>query len=162
MSARRLTRNALLTAVALIIFTIEAQIPPLIPLPGVKLGLSNIVTVWALRALGPWDALSILLGRVCLGALFAGQLLTLFYSLCGGLLSWLTLLLIRRVTDDAQIWIASAFAAVAHNVGQLAAAVCVMKSAAVLVYFPFLALSGVVTGLFTGFCAQFLLARRFS
>ena len=162
MKTKRLTRNALLSAVALIIFTIEAQIPPLIPLPGVKLGLSNIVTVWAFCACGPLDALSILLCRVCLGALFVGQLLTLFYSLCGGLLSWLALLLMRRVTDNQQIWIASAFAAVAHNVGQLAAAVCVMKSAAVLAYFPFLALSGVVTGLFTGLCAQFLLARRLS
>ena len=74
---RRLTRLALLTAIALTIFMVEAQIPVPIPIPGVKLGLANIVTVYAVFVLGPWDALSILVVRVFLGAVFSGQMMTL-------------------------------------------------------------------------------------
>ena len=89
MDARRIARMALLTAIALTIFLVEAQLPPLAPIPGVKLGLANIVTVWALFALGPLDALLILLARVILGSVFSGQLMALLYSLSGGLLCWL-------------------------------------------------------------------------
>ena len=160
MTARRITRNALLTAVALILFTVEAQIPAPVPLPGVKPGLANIVTVWAACLLGPWDALSILLCRILLAALFAGQLMVLFYSLSGGLLSWCVLLVLRRVTTLQQVWVCSVFAAVAHNAGQIAAAVFVTGTPAVVAYFPVLTVSGVVTGLFTGLCAQFLISRR--
>ena len=88
MKTKRLTQTALLTAIALTIFMAEAQLPPVIPIPGVKLGLANIVTVFALFTLGPVDALAILLVRVLLGSMFAGQLMTLFYSLGGGLLAY--------------------------------------------------------------------------
>lgn len=162
MTARRLTRDALLTAVALILFTVEAQIPAPLPVPGVKLGLANIVTVWAVCLLGPCDALSILLCRVLLGAIFVGNASVLLYSLSGGLLSFCALLLLRRVTTQDQLWICAVFAAIAHNAGQIAAAVFIFRSRAVLAYFPVLAISGAVTGLFTGLCAQFLLSRRLS
>ena len=162
MTARRLTRDALLSAVALILFTAEAQIPAPIPIPGVKLGLSNIVNVWAVCRVGAWDALAILLCRVFLGALFAGHMMVLFYSLSGGLLSLCALLILRRVTDESQLWICSVFAAIAHNAGQIAAAVLITRSLAVLAYFPFLVVSGAITGLFTGLCAQFLVSRRLS
>lgn len=160
MTARRLTRDALLTAVALILFTVEAQIPAPVPIPGVKLGLANVVNVWAVCTLGPLDALCILLCRVVLGAFFVGHLMVLFYSLAGGLLSLCALLILRRVTTPEQIWICSVCAAVAHNAGQLAVAVWVTRSLAVLAYFPILTVSGMITGLFTGLCAQYLLSRR--
>ena len=76
--ARRLTLLALLTAIALTIFMAEAQLPPILPIPGVKLGLANIVTVYAMFALGPGDAMMILLCRVFLGSVFSGQMMTLF------------------------------------------------------------------------------------
>ena len=75
MELKKLTRNALLTAIALTIFMIEAQIPPLVPIAGVKLGLANIVTVFALFAYGWRDALMILLVRVFLGSIFSGQVM---------------------------------------------------------------------------------------
>ena len=162
MTARRLTENALLTAVALILFTVEAQIPAPVPIPGVKLGLANIVTVWAVRLLGPYDALCILLCRIFLGAVFAGNMSVLLYSLSGGLFSLCVLLLLRRVTTRNQLWICAVFAAIAHNAGQIAAAVLILQSRAVLAYFPILALSGAAAGLFTGLCAQFLASRRLS
>ena len=78
MNTKRLTRLALLTAIALTIFMVEAQIPPVVPLPGVKLGLSNIVTVFAVFALGAWEGVAILAVRIFLGAIFSGNFSTIF------------------------------------------------------------------------------------
>ena len=88
MKLRRLTRLALLTAVALTIFLVELQIPSVVPIPGVKLGLSNIITLYCVFAYGPWSALAVLLCRIVLGALCSGRVMALAYSLAGGLLSW--------------------------------------------------------------------------
>ena len=71
MKLKQLTRDAVLTAIALTIFMVEAQIPSLVPIPGVKLGLANIVTIFALFAYGPKDALLILLVRVVMGSIFS-------------------------------------------------------------------------------------------
>lgn len=157
--ARRLTLLALLTAIALTIFMAEAQLPPILPIPGVKLGLANIVTVYAMFALGPGDAMMILLCRVFLGSVFSGQMMTLFYSLAGGVLSWLVMLLLRRVLTLRQMWLCSPIAGIFHNLGQLLAAVVLMGTWTVLAYLPYLIIAGAISGIFTGLCAQFLLAR---
>ena len=157
--ARRLTRAALLTAIALTIFLAEAQLPPPVPIPGIKLGLANIVTVYAMFVLGPRDTLLILLSRIFLGAVFSGQMMTLFYSLGGGLLAWLIMCLLRPVFHKEHLWLCSPVAALFHNLGQLLVAAAIMRTWAVLAYLPYLALSGVITGLFTGLCTQFLMAR---
>ena len=115
---RRLARLALLTAVALTIFLIEVQLPVL-PIPGAKLGLANIVTVYAVMALGPGDALLILLSRVFLGAVFSGQMSAFFYSLGGGLLCWAAMCGLKGIFTPKQIWLLSPISAMFHNVGQL-------------------------------------------
>ena len=155
--AGRITRLALLTAIALTIFLVEAQIPALTAVPGVKLGLANIVTVYAMFVLGPGDALLVLCARVFLGAVFSGQMMTLIYSAAGGLLSWCVLCLLRRLLTGEQIWLASPAAAVFHNVGQLLAAAAVMRTWAVLAYLPYLVLAAILAGLFTGVAAQTLI-----
>ena len=150
---------ALLTAVALILFTVEAQIPAPVPIPGVKLGLANIITVYAMFALGPWDTLCILLVRVFLGSVFSGQMSTLLYSLSGGLLCYLAMLLLRKILTEKQIWVCGVIGAVFHNIGQMLMAIAVFQSPSVVFYFPLLMLSGIITGLFTGLCAQLLIRR---
>lgn len=157
--ARRITRLALLTAIALTIFMVEAQIPVPIPIPGVKLGLANIVTVYAVFVLSRRDALLILIVRVFLGSMFSGQMLMLLYSMGGGLLCWLALAVLRSILSPREIWLASPVSAVCHNVGQLLVAAAVMKTWAVLAYLPYLLIAGVASGLFTGLCAQFLIQR---
>jgi heptaprenyl diphosphate synthase len=154
----RLTFMATLTAIALTIFVLEAQLPTIVPIPGVKLGLANIVTVWAMFALGPGPTALILLARVILGSLFSGGM-TIFYSLAGGLCCYLVMLLLRKLVTPRQIWVCSVLGSAAHNLGQLAVAVVVTRTWAVAVYLPVLMLSGILTGLFTGLCAQFLLGR---
>ena len=159
MKTKKLTTMALLTALALILFTVEAQIPPPVPIPGVKLGLANIITVYAMFALGPKEALCILLARVFLGSVFSGQMSTLFYSLSGGLLCYCAMLLLRKLLTEQQIWVCSVIGAVFHNIGQMGMALMIFQSPSVLIYLPLLMLSGIVAGLFTGLCAQFLLRR---
>ena len=157
--AGRITRLALLTAVALTIFLAEAQIPALTAIPGVKLGLANIVTVYTMFVLGPVDALLVLCARVFLGAVFSGQMMTLIYSAAGGLLSWCVLCLLRGLLTEEQIWLASPVAAIFHNLGQLLAAAAVMRTWAVLAYLPYLVLAAILAGLFTGVAAQTLIKR---
>ena len=157
--AGRTARLALLTAIALTIFLAEAQLPALTAVPGVKLGLANIVTVYAMFALGPGDALLVLSGRVFLGAVFSGQMMTLFYSAAGGFLSWCVLCLLRKLLTGEQIWLASPVAAVFHNLGQLLAAAAVLRSWAVMAWLPYLIIAAILAGLFTGVAAQALLRR---
>lgn len=156
MEPKKLTRNALLTAIALTIFMLEAQIPPLVPIPGVKLGLANIVTIFALFTYGSRDALMILLVRVFLGSVFSGQMTTFFYSLAGGLLCFAVTLLMKKIVTDKQIWVASIIGAIFHNIGQILMAILITSTPGIAVYLPILLVSGILTGLFTGLCAQFL------
>ena len=157
MNVKHIARLALLTAIALILFTVEAQIPPLVPIPGVKLGLANIVTIYAMIRYGPRDALLILLARVFLGSVFAGAMMTLFFSLGGGLLCWLIMIPLRRILTEKQIWICGVIGAVFHNIGQILVCLAIYQTASVLYYLPALLLSGIITGLFTGLAAHFLL-----
>jgi len=159
MSTKRLTRDALLAAVALTIFAVEARFPSIVPIPGVKLGLANIVTVWALFTLGPVDAAAILLVRIILGSVFCGSATTLIYSLSGGVLCFMLSLLMRRFVTERQIWVVSVLGAMAHNAGQLIAATLVMHSFAIWAYAPVLLLSGIVSGTITGIAAQLLYKR---
>lgn len=158
-TTKDLSRMALLTAIALAIHVAEAQIPAPVPIPGVKLGLANIVTVYAMFSIGPGPALMILVSRILLGSFFAGQIMSLFYSLAGGLLCYCAMLLLRKVLTDRQIWVASVIGAVFHNIGQILVAIVVTGTPKIVTYLPILLLSGIAAGLFTGFAAQFLINR---
>lgn len=159
MKVRKLTRLALLTAIALTIFMVEAQIPALVPVPGVKLGLSNIVTVFTVFAIGAWEGVAVLAARIFLGAVFAGNFSTIFYSAAGGGLAILVTIGLRRLLKKKQLWVAGCLGAVAHSVGQMVMAVALTATPGLVVYLPVMIAVSIVTGLFTGLCAQFLLER---
>ncbi len=160
MSVKRLSVNAVLTAVALGIFVLEAQLPPLTPIPGIKLGLANLITLFALVFLTPKDAYLILLARILLGTLFTGNPSVLLYSLTGGIASlWLEAFLLRH-NQKQFLWGISALGALVHNTVQLLIALWMTNTPAILSYLPILWISGILTGLFTGFCIHFL-SRRY-
>lgn len=163
MRVRRLALCALLTGIALTIFVVEAQFPLPVPVPGMKLGLSNIVTLFALSVFGWKEALAILLVRVFLGNLVTGQMMSLFYSLAGGLLSFVCMALILRILKQEQRWVAGVTGGITHNIGQMAVALFVTRTPALLAYFPVLILCGILTGALTGLVAQLLIQklRRF-
>ena len=159
MKTRKLTLLALLTAIALTIFMVEAQIPALLPIPGIKLGLSNIVTVFAVFTLGPKEAVMVLAARIFLGAVFAGNFSTIFHSAAGGALAILTTIALRRVLTKRQLWVAGALGAVAHSIGQMIMAVLLTSTPGLIAYLPVMIVVSIVTGTFTGLCAQFLVNR---
>ena len=158
-STKQLTRMALLTAVALGIHVAEAQIPPLVAIPGVKLGLANIITVYAAFSIGGGPAAMILIARILLGSMFGGGLMSLAYSLAGGLLCLLVTLVLRRILTNRQIWVAGVMGAIAHNIGQILVAIIVTGTPSIVTYLPVLMISGVITGLFTGLSAQAVVNR---
>ena len=150
-TTRRLALCAVLTALALGLSTLEGMFPVslLIPLPGIKLGLANIVTVYALYALGPASALAILL------AMFAGNASALLFSLMGGVLSMLVMIVLRHL-PGLSIYGVSIGGAAAHNIGQIGAAMIVLGGTAVLGYLPVLLAVSLLTGTLTGFVAGLL------
>lgn len=154
MSVKRITQLALLTAIALIIFIVELRIPNIVPIPGVKLGLANIVTVYAMYHCTAKETFLIVFSRILLGSIFGGNISTIFYSLGGALLCLTGMLILRHIVDEKYIWICSIIGAVLHNIGQIIVAVVMMKTTAVIAYLPFLLVSGCVSGAFIGVCAQ--------
>lgn len=159
MNAKKLTRMALLSAIALTIFVVEAQIPALVPIPGIKLGLANIVTVFAVFTMGSWEAALILAVRIFLGAVFAGNFSTIFYSLAGGSLAILVTIVLKKILTVKQLWAAGAMGAIAHSMGQMAMAVLLTGTPGLLIYLPVMILCSILTGTFTGLCAQVLVNR---
>ena len=156
---RKITTLGLLTAIALTIFMVEAQIPSVIPLPGVKLGLANIVTVFTVFALSPTDSILVLAARIFLGAVFAGNFSTIFYSGAGGLCAIAVTIFLRKILQKNQLWVAGCLGAIAHSAGQMAMAMLLLGTPSVIVYLPVMIIISIITGLFTGLCAQFLVNR---
>lgn len=159
MKARKPALLGLLTAVALTIFLVEAQLPPVLPVPGVKLGLANIVTVFTVFALGPGEGILVLAARIFLGAVFCGNFSSILYSAAGGACAIAVTIALRRILTRKQLFVAGYLGAMAHSVGQIAMAALVLGTASVFVYLPVLLTVSLVTGLFTGLCAQFLVDR---
>jgi heptaprenyl diphosphate synthase len=149
----------MLTAIALTIFMVEAQIPPLTPIPGIKMGLSNIITVFIVFAMGPKEAAAVLFVRVFLGAVFAGNFSTIFYSAAGGFCAILTTIGLRKILTKKQLWIAGVCGAIAHSIGQMAMAIALLETPGLIAYLPVMIIASIVSGTFTGFCAQLLVNR---
>lgn len=157
LTTKNLALCAVLTALALGLSTLENLFPVslLVPLPGVKLGLANIVTVFALYQLGAVPALVILVARCLLGSLFAGNASALLFSLMGGIGAMLVMIALRRVRG-LSVYGVSIAGAVAHNIGQIGAAMIVLGGTAVLGYLPVLLGVSLLTGTLTGFVASLL------
>ena len=156
-NTRKITALSLLATMALALYAVESALPPIVPIPGIKLGLANIITLVVLWKYSARDAFSVLLVRILLATMFFGQAISLLYSLSGGLLCLLAMLLVKWLLHGHYLFLASMTGAVFHNLGQIAIAFLLTGVPAVLVYLPFLLLSGLVTGLFIGLCSRFTL-----
>ncbi len=154
MNTKRIALDAVLTALALAIFTVEQLIVIPIPVPGVKLGLSNVVTLFAVFAVSPIDAGIILALRIGLGSIFSGSVTGFLFSLSGGLLCYIVTVLLSKIIKDNQIWICGIFGAIAHSIGQIFAAYFIMGTAEIFIYLPVLVACSVLTGGLTGSLSQ--------
>jgi heptaprenyl diphosphate synthase len=156
-----LTYMAVLVTFAVVIHTVEAALPLPMPVPGVKLGLANIITLLAIVLYGLRSGLIVSILRTLLGSFFSGSFLSFGFwlSLAGGVTSCLVMALAVLLVKRKAISLVSVsiLGAVTHNLAQLAAASFIIANAALFVgYFPLLLLLGVPTGLFTGLAAHYL------
>ena len=157
MKTKNIALGAVLTALALGLSVMENLFPvtAAIPLPGVKLGLANIVTLFALYELGAVPALCILIARCLLGSLFAGNFSALLFSLMGGIAAMLVMIALKSFRH-LSIFGVSIGGAAAHNIGQIGAAIITLSDTAVLGYLPVLLGVSLVTGTITGLVAALL------
>lgn len=153
MTTQRVTLMGMLTAVALILGYLEHLIP-ISTIPGIKLGLSNTVLLYAIYLLGPGYAVILMVLKVVLSGLLFGGVSAMLYSLSGGIFSLAGMLLIKKVPGFSVIGV-SVVGAVLHNIGQLAVACLIVESRAILFYLPILLVAAVVTGVLTGIVAKY-------
>lgn len=145
-------------ALALICSYVESLIPISFGIPGVKLGLTNIVVVLMLYCIGAKEALAVSVCRIVLAGFLFGNLFSILYSLAGGLLSFLIMWAVKR-TGKLGILPVSVCGGIFHNIGQLAVAALVVENYNVFYYLPVLLLAGAATGLAIGVVAQELIIR---
>ncbi len=160
MKAKQIARCGVLIAVALVLSLVEKMIPiqALVPVPGIKLGLANVVTVFALTRLSLRETCAIVLVRVTLASVFMGSVTGFLFSLFGGLLSMLVMkLLLFGLGRCFSLMGISVAGAAAHNIGQIAAAVLVLGTVHVIGYLPFLLLVSIPMGIVTGMVCAIVL-----
>lgn len=155
--AKRIARLAVMIALAFTLSYLESLLPINLGIPGVKLGLANLVVVAALYLLPLGDAFGIALIRILLAGITFGNGVSLVYSLCGGLLSFVIMLAVKR-SRLSPVGV-SVLGGICHNAGQLAAAAFLMSTARIVYYMPVLLVAGTVTGLLIGIAANMIIHR---
>lgn len=158
LDTKRMVTLSALIAVAMILSYVESMIPAFVAVPGVKMGLSNIATVFALYFLGWPYAICVSLVRVCLSALLFGNVVGLIYSLSGAALALLVMILLKNFDLFSNVGVSVA-GGICHNAGQIIAACIVMKTSAISVYFIPLIISGTVSGVLIGVVSGMLVER---
>ena len=159
MNINKLVTLALFTAMSLALFVVELQLPTIIPaVPGVKLGLANIVTLFILhrKDFTAVDALLVVVARVCLAGFLTGNLFSLLYSFSGWIAALLVMIAFRKLFKSKLIPVTAVAGALAHNTMQICVAVFI-AGAGMLLYLPVLVLSGILSGLLTGFATNLII-----
>lgn len=150
--ARKVSYCAMLVALAMIFSYVEVLIPINQGIPGIKLGIANLVTVTGLYFLNPGEVLLIAVVRIVLVSFLFGNGMSLIYSLAGGLLSFAVMLLLKRAKIFSIPGVSMA-GGIAHNAGQLLVAAFVVKNIKLFYYFPVLLIAGTLTGALIGMLA---------
>lgn len=154
---KKMVLLSLLSSLAIVVYIVEAQIPSLVPVPGVKLGLSNMISLSTLLIFGPLECLSVLLLRIILGSLLTGSMSALIFSLAGGLASNLGMILLYLLfKNQISVWAISIAGSILHNIGQLFIAALIIQNFKIYYYLPILLISGIITGIFVGLGAYFI------
>lgn len=149
---------ALSIALAMVLSFVESQIPALIAIPGIKVGLANLAVVFALYKLGAKEAVFISLIRVALISLLFGNFASLFYSLAGAVLSLTGMIVLKRFASVSTVAV-SVTGGVLHNVGQIAMACILLETDVIKYYLPFLIVSGTLAGIVIGIVSAILIKR---
>lgn len=158
MKTKRLAVMAMAVALAMILSYVESQIPPLMAIPGIKMGLPNILVVFVLYKLGWKDAIAISLMRVFLVSVLFGSVLSLAYSVAGAVVSFIGMVLMKKSGLFSTVAVSVA-GGVLHNAAQIGVACVVMETNLIAYYLPFLVLSGTVAGVLIGLASALMVNR---
>lgn len=158
MRSRRIARYALLTALAMVLSWLESMIPVSNAAPGMKLGLTNLVVIFALYRMSLRDAAAVSLIRVLLVSFTFGNAYSFAYSMAGALLSLGVMALLKR-TGKFSILGVSVAGGVCHNIGQILVAVAVLGTARLAYYLPVLLVSGTAAGACIGAAGALVVGR---
>lgn len=172
MTVRKITLSALFICFAAALSALETLLPPIVPIPGIRVGLGNIVTLFILYVGGNWrvyDAYITAVLRCFLAALITGSLLSAVYGLVGGILACSAMIIARAIfpktSESEQKYSLSFLAftgicgAVFHIAGQMLTAVLIYGSKYVLAYTPIFLASAIIGGAFTGICAMLIIKK---
>lgn len=147
------------TALALILAYIEILIPPLFPaVPGIKMGLPNIIIVFLLYKRGPLSAIAVSLLRTILVTILFGNAMAFMYSIAGSVLSLAVMILLRKLNFLSTVGVSVA-GAVAHNIGQTLMAMLLLDTTQIVYYMVVLTITGTIAGVFIGICGYLLIKR---
>ncbi len=158
MKTKKLTLYALLVALAMILSYLESLVPLSFAVPGIKMGLPNIVIVFALYKLGFKAAGAISIIRVVLVSILFGNVMSMIYSLAGAVLSLVLMWILRKSEKFSTVGVSVA-GALGHNVGQIATAVVLLQTAGLAYYLPALCVSGAVAGVCIGIAGGIVVKR---
>lgn len=154
----KLALLGMLVALAMVLSWLEAQIPVFVAVPGMKLGLTNLVVLTALYGLGAKEAVFLNFVRILLVGLTFGNMVSFLYSLAGGIFSGMIMIGLKR-TNRFSVITVSVAGGVFHNVGQILVAMVILETASLVYYLPFLWLGGMVSGLLVGILGAQLVKR---
>ncbi|MBQ9064926.1 MAG: Gx transporter family protein [Blautia sp.] len=154
--AKKAAYCGMLIALAMIFSYVEALIPINFGVPGIKLGLANLVVLYGLYMMNPAEVLMVSVSRILLMGFMFGNGMSIIYSLAGGLLSFAVMLLLIRTKAFSEIGISIA-GGVSHNIGQILTAAVVLRSPQLFYYLPVLIVSGTITGALMGIISQRIL-----
>ena len=158
MKTKKLATYGLLVALAFILSYVETLFPLPLPIPGMKLGLANLVVITALYGMGTKDALAMSIIRIILVGFTFGNLSVMVFSLAGGLLSWFLMAVFKKSKLFSIVGV-SIIGGVSHNIGQILMAILIVDNINIVYYLPFLLISGVITGMLIGILGSIIVKR---
>lgn len=154
--SKRVAKCGLLIALAMVFSYVEVLIPFNFGIPGIKLGLANLIVVVGFYSMKTTDVIAVSLVRIFLSGLLFGNLMSILYSLSGGILSIIVMLLLKRLHRFSIVGV-SIVGGVFHNIGQIIVAMLILENFAVAVYLPPLLIAGTITGMLIGILAMRML-----
>ena len=158
MDSKRIARYALLVALAMVLSWLESLIPLSVAIPGVKLGLTNLVVLFALYRMRTADAITISLVRVVLVSITFGNAYAFAYSFAGAVLSFLIMWTMKKSEKFSSVGVSVA-GGVGHNLGQIIVAALVLENSGIFLYLPALMLSGTAAGVCIGVVGGIIVQR---
>ncbi|HHU73569.1 MAG TPA: Gx transporter family protein [Clostridiales bacterium] len=149
MKTKKIATYGLLVSLAFILSYLESLFPIPIPIPGIKIGVANLVVMIALYGFGSTQAFVLSIIRIILVGFTFGNLSTMMYSLAGGLLSCLLMILFKKLKFFSMVGV-SIIGGISHNIGQILMAILILESASIINYLPALLITGTITGTLIG------------